>query len=125
MADLSSKKTFSEVSADGFGFVFSMTAKNANLDFYRPCRGFTRFFKNARCSIDVGATRETSIKKYSSEASISLSGLPATLQNRARSVPGHPQIDWDGQAWLDCLGKCFWNAENGAESGSWRRGDAF
>ena len=58
VADLSSKKAFSEASANEFCFVFSMIAKNVNLDFYRPCRGFRRFFKNARCSIDVGGTRE-------------------------------------------------------------------
>ena len=103
--------------------LFSMIVKSANLAFYRPHRGFTRFFKNARCSTDVGATRETSIEKYSSEASKSLFGFPATLQNRARSVLGHPQIDWDGQAWLDCLGKWpvkwFWSRAPGSK---WRSG---
>ena len=58
VADLSSKTAFSEAYANEFRSFFSMVAKRANLDFYRPCRGFRMFFKNARCSIDVGATRE-------------------------------------------------------------------
>ena len=62
VADLSSKKAFSEVSADEFRFVFSMIAKSVDLDFYRPCRGFRRFFKKACRSIDVSGMREKTSK---------------------------------------------------------------
>ena len=62
VADPSSKKAFSEVSATEFRLVFSMIAKSVNLDFYRPCRGFRRFFKKACRSIDVSGMREKTSK---------------------------------------------------------------
>ena len=62
VADLSSQKAFSEASANEFRLIFSMIAQSVNLDFYRPCRGFRRFFKNVRCSIDVGGMREKTSK---------------------------------------------------------------
>ena len=62
LADLSSKKAFSAASANEFRSMCSMIAKSVNLDFYRPCRGFRRFFKNARGSIHVGATRKKTLK---------------------------------------------------------------
>ena len=70
VADLSSKKTFSEVSANGFRFVFSMIAKNVDLDFYRPCRGFRRVFKKACRSIDVSGMREKTVEIYGEKPSI-------------------------------------------------------
>ena len=61
VAGLSSTKAFSEFSATKFRSVLSMIAKSATLDFYRPCRGFRRFFENARCSIHACARRDQNI----------------------------------------------------------------
>ena len=89
VADLSSKKAFSKASANEFRSFFSMIAKSVNLDFYRPCRGFRRFFENARCSIHACARRDPNIEKGMSEASKICPGRSKTLQNRARRAAGH------------------------------------
>ena len=105
VADLSSKKAFSEASANEFRSFLSMIAESANLDFYRPCRGFRRFFKNACGSIDVGATREKTSKNTFRKPPKTFPDPPGNLRNRARSAPEHRKIDRDGQDWLDWLHK--------------------
>ena len=82
VADPSSKKRFPKPLQTTFAWFFSMMAKSANLDFYRSCRCFRRFFKNACCSIDVGATREKLEKIYD-----------GSLQNPPWTLPGFSKIE--------------------------------
>ena len=103
VADLSSKKTFSEVSANGFRFVFSMIARNADLDFYRPCRGFRRVFKKACRSIDVSGMREKTSKNLRRKPPKASPEPSGTLRNRTRGVSEREKIEWDGRDCLDCL----------------------
>ena len=121
MADLSSKKAFSEASANEFRFVFSMIAKNVNLDFYRPCRGFRRFFKKACRSINASGMREKTSKNLRRKPS-------GTLRNRTWSASEREKIEWDGQDCLDCLDKWLdkglWSRTNGPNGSFWRGGRA-
>ena len=105
VADPSSKKRSPKPLRTTFACFFSMIAKSVNLDFYRPCRCFRRFFKNACCSIDVGATREKRRKNLRRKPSKPSLDPPGVLQNRARSVPEHQKFDRDGQACLGWLHK--------------------
>ena len=105
VADPSSKKRSPKPLQTTFAWFFSMMAKSANLDFYRSCRCFRRFFKNACCSIDVGATREKRSKNLRRKPLKPSLDPPGTLQNRARSVPEHQKFDRDGQACLGWLHK--------------------
>ena len=105
IADPSSKKRSPKPLRTTFACFFSMIAKSVNLDFYRPCRCFRRFFKNACCSIDVGATREKRSKNLRRKPLKPSLDTPGALQNRARSAPEHQEIDRDGQEWLGWLHK--------------------
>ena len=105
VADPFSKKRSPKLLRTTFACFFSMIAKSVNLEFYRPCRCFRRFFKNARCSIDVSATREKRSKNLRRKPLKSSLDPPGTLQNRARSAPEHPKINRDGQEWLGWLHK--------------------
>ena len=117
VADISSKKTFSEVSANGFRFVFSMIAKNVDLDFYRPCRGFRRFFKKACRSIDISGMREKTSKNLRRKPPKPSPEPSGTLQNRTQSASEREKIELDGQDCLDCLDqwldKGLWSKTNG------------
>ena len=117
MADLSSKKAFSEASANEFCFVFSMIAKNVNLDFYRPCRGFRRFFKKACRSINASGMREKTSKNLRRKLPKPSPEPSGTLRNRTRSASEREKIEWDGQDCLDCLDKWLdkglWSRTNG------------
>ena len=79
VADPSSKKRSPKPLQTTFAWFFSMMAKSANLDFYRSCRCFRRFFKNACCSIDVGATRENRSKNLRRKPLKSSLDPPGTL----------------------------------------------
>ena len=117
MADLSSKKAFSEASANEFRFVFSMIAKNVNLDFYCPCRGFRRFFKKACRSINASGMREKTSKNLRRKPPKPSPEPSGTLRNRTRGASEREKIEWDGQDWLDCLDKWLdkklWSRTNG------------
>ena len=123
MADLSSKKAFSEASANEFCFVFSMIAKNVNLDFYRPCRGFRRFFKKACRSINASGMREKTSKNLRRKLPKPSPEPSGTLRNRTRSASEREKIEWDGQDCLDCLDKWLdkglWSRTNGPNGSFW------
>ena len=123
MADLSSKKAFSEASANEFRFVFSMIAKNVNLDFYRPCRGFRRFFKKACRSINASGMREKTSKNLRRKLPKPSPEPSGTLRNRTRSASEREKIEWDGQDCLDCLDKWLdkglWSRTNGPNGRFW------
>ena len=89
VVELSSKKVFSETSANQFRSFFSMSARSVNLHFYRPCRCFRRFFTNACCSTNVGATREKTSKNTPQKPLKPSPDIPGTLQNRPLSAPEH------------------------------------
>ena len=101
VADPFSKKRSAKLLRTMFACFFSMIAKSVNLEFYRPCRCFRRFFKNARCSIDVSATREKRSKNLRRKPPKPSLDPPGTLQNRAQSAPEHQKFERDGQ---ECLG---------------------
>ena len=123
MADLSSKKAFSEASANEFRFVFSMIAKNVDLDFYRPCRGFRRFFKKACRSIDISGMREKTSKNLRRKPPKASPEPSGTLRNRTRSASEREKIEWDRQDCLDCLDKWLdkglWSRTNGLNGRFW------
>ena len=81
VADPFSKKRSAKLLRTMFACFFSMIAKSVNLEFYRPCRCFRRFFKNARCSIDVSATREKRLKNLRRKPLKPSLDPPGTLQN--------------------------------------------
>ena len=93
VVELSSKKVLSETSANQFRSFFSMSARSVNLHFYRPCRCFRRFFTNACCSTNVGATREKTSKNTPRKPLKRSPDTPKTLQNRPRSVPRRTKTD--------------------------------
>ena len=123
MADLSSKKAFSEASANEFCFVFSMVAKNVNLDFCRPCRGFRRFFQKACRSINASGMREKTSKNLRQKPPKPSPEPSATLRNRTRSASEREKIEWGGQDCLDCLDKWLdeglWSRTNGLNGRFW------
>ena len=126
MADLSSKNAFSEASANEFYFVFSMIAKNVNLDFYRPCRGFRRFFKKACRSINASGMREKTSKNLRRKLPKPSPEPSGTLRNRTRSASEREKIEWDRQDCLDCLDKWLdkglWSRTNGLNGRFWGGG---
>ena len=94
-----------------------MIAKNVNLDFYRPCRGFRKFFKKACRSINASGMRDKTSKNLRRKLPKPFPEASGTLRIRIRSASEREKIEWDGQDWLDCLDeyldKRLWSRTNG------------
>ena len=126
MANLPSKKAFSKASANERRFIFSMVAKNVNLDFCRPCRGFRRFFQKACRSINASGMREKTSKNLRRKSPKPSPEPSGTLLNPTRSASEREKIEWDGQDCLDCLDKWLdkglWSRTNGPNGSFWAGG---